>query len=335
MTDKVHYPFWLGGTSSMAAAACTHPIDLAKCRMQTAKTRYGFIGTIVRIYRKEGFLALYAGLSASLLRQATYSTTRFGVYEELKTLTQGESMKPPGTLTLIGLASLSGFAGAAVGNPADILNVRMQNDQGLPVEKRRNYKHAFDGLFRMIREEGAKSLFRGMSANCTRGVLMTASQLASYDSFKHALLNTGIFTEGLITHFTASFMAGFVATTVCSPFDVIKTRIMNSKETRSFIGVVKYAIQHEGWGFAFRGFVPSFIRYVDYDTSANVGSVHTRSLPSSCSSRVRRRIDRYIALAYNLIQGRLGNCLALVACPIYLSWEVRLVIRCALPFVWA
>lgn len=259
--QKMHYPFYLGGTASMAAAACTHPIDLAKVRLQMSNDHStGFLRTIVRVYTNEGFRSLYSGLSASLLRQATYSTTRFGVYEELKNLAQGDSDKPPGVLALVGIACFSGFVGAAVGNPADILNVRMQNDQTLAPEKRRNYKHAIDGLVRMIREEGVNSLFRGISANCSRGVLMTASQLASYDSFKQALLHTGYFTDGLVTHFSASLMAGFVATTVCSPFDVIKTRMMNDRKSRSILQTVRYAIQTEGWGFAFRGFVPSFLR---------------------------------------------------------------------------
>ncbi|CCG80632.1 putative Mitochondrial dicarboxylate carrier [Taphrina deformans PYCC 5710] len=245
----------------MVAATCTHPLDLAKVRMQMSNdTKSGFVRTIIRVYQNEGFRSLYAGLTASLLRQATYSTTRFGVYEELKGWAQGPEGQPPGPGTLVALACFSGFVGAAVGNPADVLNVRMQNDQTLAPEKRRNYKHALDGLVRMTREEGVKSLFRGLTANCARGVLMTASQLASYDTFKHALLNTGFYQEGLVTHFTASLMAGFVATTVCSPFDVIKTRIMNTQKNRSFIEVLRYAVQHEGWGFAFRGFAPSFIR---------------------------------------------------------------------------
>lgn len=257
----MHYPFWLGGSSSMVAAGCTHPLDLAKVRMQMSRDKTsGFVQTIIHVYRNEGFRSLYSGLTASLLRQATYSTTRFGVYEELKQRVQGTHSQTPGPLTLVGLACVSGFVGAAVGNPADVLNVRMQNDHTLAPEKRRNYRHALDGLVRMTREEGVKSLFRGITANCARGVLMTASQLASYDTFKHALLDTGFFEEGLVTHFTASLMAGFVATTVCSPFDVIKTRMMNTQKKRSFVEVLKYAVQNEGWGFAFRGFIPSFVR---------------------------------------------------------------------------
>jgi len=43
---------------------------------------------------------------------------------------------------------------------------------------------------------------------------MTAGQLASYDEFKKLLLKTAIMRDNLATHFTASFMAGFVATTM-------------------------------------------------------------------------------------------------------------------------
>lgn len=38
---------------------------------------------------------------------------------------------------------------------------------------------SFDGVFRMVREEGASSLFRGVGPNVARAVLMNASQLAT------------------------------------------------------------------------------------------------------------------------------------------------------------
>jgi len=38
------------------------------------------------------------------------------------------------------LASAAGAAGGFVGTPADMINVRMQNDVKLPLEKRRKYE---------------------------------------------------------------------------------------------------------------------------------------------------------------------------------------------------
>ena len=49
------------------------------------------------------------------------------------------------------LAAVSGLCGGIVGTPADMVNVRMQNDVKLPPDQRRNYKHALDGLFRVYR----------------------------------------------------------------------------------------------------------------------------------------------------------------------------------------
>ncbi|KAK5110217.1 hypothetical protein LTR62_006213 [Meristemomyces frigidus] len=198
-------------------------------------------------------------LSASILRQITYSTTRFGVYEELKEVFSS-GVQSPSFPALIAMASTSGFLGGIAGNPADILNVRMQNDASLPAAERRNYKHAIDGLIRMVREEGFGSLFRGVWPNSTRAVLMTASQLASYDIFKRELLQRTNMGDNLTTHFSASFMAGFVATTVCSPVDVIKTRVMSAKTRESMVELLTRITKNEGFGWMFKGWVPSFVR---------------------------------------------------------------------------
>jgi solute carrier family 25 (mitochondrial dicarboxylate transporter), member 10 len=217
------------------------------------------IGTFIQVFKNEGFLGLYSGLSASLLRQLTYSTTRFGVYEELKSdfTTPKHSPSLP---SLIAMASTSGFIGGVAGNPADVLNVRMQHDAALPKAERRNYKNAIDGLLRMTKEEGWKSLFRGVWPNSMRAVLMTASQLASYDGFKRVLIRNTPLEDGLTTHFIASFVAGFVATTVCSPVDVIKTRIMSASESQGLSKLLVDVYRVEGIGWMFRGWVPSFIR---------------------------------------------------------------------------
>ena len=217
------------------------------------------IGTFIHVFKNNGFLGLYSGLSASLLRQITYSTTRFGIYEELKSdfTTPKHSPTFP---TLIAMASTSGFLGGVAGNPADVLNVRMQHDAALPPDQRRNYKNAIDGLIRMTREEGWKSLFRGVWPNSMRAILMTASQLASYDGFKRVLIQNTPLDDNLTTHFTASFLAGFVATTVCSPVDVIKTRIMSSHESKGLATLLADIYRLEGVGWMFRGWVPSFIR---------------------------------------------------------------------------
>lgn len=165
---------------------------------------------------------------------------------------------------LVAMSSASGFIGGIVGNPADVLNVRMQSDAALPPEQRRNYKHAFHGLVQMIRTEGPTSVFRGVWPNSARALMMTASQLASYDSFKRLCLERLGMPDSLQTHFTASVMAGFVATTLCSPVDVVKTRVMSASPTETrghnLIGLLREIFHKEGFTWMFRGWTPSFMR---------------------------------------------------------------------------
>merc|ERR1712130_37677 len=93
MTEQKRMGRWyFGGLASAGAACCTHPLDLIKVQLQTKKD--GNIGAVAQakiIIRSEGFLALYNGLSASLVRQLTYSTTRFAIYEVAK-----QSVSPNG-----------------------------------------------------------------------------------------------------------------------------------------------------------------------------------------------------------------------------------------------
>ena len=173
-------------------------------------------------------MSLYNGISAALLRQATYSTVRFAFYESAKDfLLERDRKKYPDSkinkLTLVQcvlIAGIGGGVGSIFGSPFDLINVRMQNDLKLPVTERRNYKNAFEAFARIIRIEGFSSLYIGFHMATLRGILVTIGQLAFYDQFKTVLINTGYFHDNILTHFNASMLAGFVATGITQPADV-------------------------------------------------------------------------------------------------------------------
>lgn len=151
--------------------------------------------------------------------------------------------------------------GGVAGNWADVLLVRMTSDVLKPKEQRFGYSNALSGVAVMARDEGVGSLFRGIVPNVTRAVLMNASQLATYDLFKNALLDSGYYKEGTWLHFSSSFLAGTVATTVCSPADVIKARIMAADGgAAAVVDKLRQSVKQEGIGFLFRGWSPAWIR---------------------------------------------------------------------------
>ncbi|KAG6837908.1 hypothetical protein H0H93_013061 [Arthromyces matolae] len=173
------------------------------------------------------------------MRQMSYSLVRLGTYEELKARFSKDG--PPSTARLILAASLAGGLGGVAGNPADILLVRMTSDLIRPPEKRYGYPNALAGLFYIIKEEGIRGLARGLAPNTVRAMLMNASQVVSYDYAKSTLLRHPIpiinyqLHDNLLLHIIASTVAGTVATTVCSPADVIRSRVMASVRLYLFL----------------------------------------------------------------------------------------------------
>lgn len=162
---------------------------------------------------------------------------------------------------------IAGGVGAAIGNPADVAMVRMQADGRLPPAQQRNYKSVVDAITRMAKQEGVTSLWRGSSLTVNRAMLVTASQLASYDQFKEMILEKGVMRDGLGTHVTASFAAGFVAAVASNPVDVIKTRVMNMKveagKEPPYAGALDCAlktVRAEGPMALYKGFIPTISR---------------------------------------------------------------------------
>jgi len=279
--EPIWRQFLLGGLSGCAAAIVTHPIDLIKVRMQIAVKKFstdpvdGMLKTGFKAAKQEGIMALYNGLSASILRQATYTTARIGLYLQIKEALNEEGKTMPLYQKILA-SMLSGAGGALVGSPADVVLVRMQADGKLPLEKRRNYRHAVDGLVRLAKSEGILSLWKGCGPNINRAMLMTVGQLASYDHIKQLLLQTGYFKDNITTHFSSSLIAAFIAAALTSPFDVIKTRIMNQQaqvrqtlESKTLRSDMIYSnsfdcfrkiMQTEGIIGFYKGFVPYFVR---------------------------------------------------------------------------
>eukprot|EP00052_Salpingoeca_macrocollata_P004956 m.44584 g.44584 ORF g.44584 m.44584 type:complete len:346 (+) comp14569_c0_seq1:28-1065(+) len=266
--NKVVY-LLLGGCASMMAVCCTHPLDLLKVRLQTTVTvagtaSDGAVGTAVKIVKVEGITGLYRGLSAALLRQAMYSTTRFAAYDVIKDLVDPCDGKPLATWRKVVAGMGGGAIGVLVGNPGDVANVRMQADGRLAPAQRRNYRHCFDALGRIRREEGLKMWYSGLLPNIQRGMLVTVGQLASYDEFKYLLLTKtgGLFKDNMLTHFTASTLAGAVATLLTQPVDVVKTRVMTSEKGRysSAMHCLVSTVRGEGPLALFKGFTPSLVR---------------------------------------------------------------------------
>lgn len=265
--------YLFGGSAGMGATVFVQPLDLVKTRLQisgqggSAKEFNGMFDAFTKIIRREGVRAVYKGLSAGLLRQATYTTTRLGTYTFLNDAYKKNSGKQPNVFVSMGLGVCAGVTGSFVGNPAEISLIRMTADGKLPLDQRRNYTSVVNAISRMVREEGILTLWRGCIPTMGRAAVVNAAQLSSYSQAKRVLLETGKFNEGISLHFVASMISGFVTTVASMPVDIAKTRIQNmkigpdgSKEYKGAIDVLIKVCRHEGVFALWKGFWPYYFR---------------------------------------------------------------------------
>lgn len=155
-----------------------HPLDQAKYRMQVLRSSTPLLQTLTHFAARDGILSLWRGLSASILRQSTYSTARFGLYTVLSRSAQkyaspNDPKKPLSTAWTVACAGAAGGLAGLLGNPTEVVLVRMCADGARPEAERFGYRNGLVGLWRVAREEGLGAFGKGLSANVTRSVLMS------------------------------------------------------------------------------------------------------------------------------------------------------------------
>lgn len=207
----------------MGATCVVQPIDMVKVRIQI--NGGGPVAVASKMIAEEGFGAMYKGLSAGLLRQATYTTARLGSFKWLSAKAIASNDGKPLPLYQKALCGLTaGAIGATVGSPADLALIRMQADSMLPIAQRKNYSSAFGALSRISSEEGVLALWKGAGPTVVRAMALNMGMLASYDQSVEFFKDSLGFTE-IPTVIGASAVSGFFAAACSLPFDYVKTQI--------------------------------------------------------------------------------------------------------------
>lgn len=264
---KKQQPFWLGGAAASMAATCTHPLDQTKYRMQVMHQPKNILRTLVHFAGRDGVPSLWTGLTGSWLRQCSYSTARFGLYnyfaKEVKARTGTTKLTAGWEVVCSGVA---GGAAGLIGNPTEVVLVRMCADGAKTAAERYNYGNSIRALYRIAKEEGMSTFSRGLTPNIVRSVIMNISQIATYSTAKDYLLsnpNLGL-KDGIFLHFLASLLAGTVATTACAPADVLKSRVQSAPTINgvkpSLSKIFAESYKKEGISFLMRGWSPAWLR---------------------------------------------------------------------------
>lgn len=187
------------GIAGLVANLITNPMWMIRTRMQAEifkadsmpnfTRKYKTItGSIYRVYKKEGLLALYTGLAASILN-ISHVLVYFPIYENLKIFLKNtlEPDKPTLSSHLVSLSVLVSKSSASlVSYPVELIRARQQ-DTRVHDAKGRNFKKV---LMRTFHNEGIKGFYSGFSLNLFRILPQNIIVFMLYEKFSELFTNT-------------------------------------------------------------------------------------------------------------------------------------------------
>lgn len=256
--------FGLVGASCVAAQGTVHWTRTAMVQQQLAGMRgeqpMSMIAQTASIWRSEGIRGLYRGFSAAALREATYSSLRFGLYEPLKAaLDTSKGTEELAVWKKVTAGLVAGAGAAAIASPTDLLMIQMAASKKFPPPSMAHVARE------VIARDGVAGLYKGLGTTVTRAAVLGATKMATYDVIKTELRRGG-WTEGPGLVFTASVATGLAITITTSPATNMQTIIMSSDKAGGggMVAAAADIMRRQGPIGFFRGFGMQWARFGPY-----------------------------------------------------------------------
>ncbi|XP_002054521.3 calcium-binding mitochondrial carrier protein Aralar1 isoform X2 [Drosophila virilis] len=183
LTDKRgNIPVWAevvaGGCGGCAQVIFTNPLEIVKIRLQVAgEIAGGSKISALSVVRELGFLGLYKGARACLLRDVNFSAIYFPTYAHTKAaLADKDGYNHP--LSLLAAGAIAGVPAASLVTPADVIKTRLQ------VAARTGqttYTGVWDATKKIMAEEGPRAFWKGTAARVCRSSPQFGVTLVTYE----------------------------------------------------------------------------------------------------------------------------------------------------------
>ncbi|KAK3372399.1 mitochondrial carrier protein rim2-like protein [Podospora didyma] len=302
--------FVAGGIGGMTAAALTAPLDVLKTRLQsdfyqaqlaasraahgnvhmnplrTAMYHFNETGQILAtVYRQEGTRALFKGLGPNLIGVVPARAITFFTYGNSKRLIAEKLNGGKDTAWVHLCAGITaGIVTSTATNPIWMVKTRLQLDKNVAAEAgsiaSRRYKNSWDCIRQILRDEGLRGLYKGMSASYL-GVAESTLQWMLYEQMKRSLLQR----EERITlsgrpktwwdhtvdwtgKIGAAGSAKLVAAILTYPHEVARTRLRQAPmadgrpKYTGLLQCFKLVLKEEGMVGLYGGMTPHLLRTV-------------------------------------------------------------------------
>eukprot|EP00755_Sulcionema_specki_P025515 Sspe_Gene.83500::Locus_54774_Transcript_1_1_Confidence_1.000_Length_1187::g.83500::m.83500/K14684/SLC25A23S; solute carrier family 25 (mitochondrial phosphate transporter), member 23/24/25/41 len=226
-----------GGGAGAITKITTAPLERAKCLMQLQGMK-GYVGaaakypnvptTILRVVREEGFLALYRGCGANVMRIVPAYAFKFSLSDEFKRAVArpGQSIAELSLGQVVVATTAAGLCQTWITYPLEQIRQRLYlSDSFGRVMGGTGIVYCARHTFRT---EGIAGFYRGLSVGLMTGAPFVGAELSAYEFLsRYCRESSDGEMRGVPCKFLCGALAGVGTQTVLYPLDTIWRRMMS------------------------------------------------------------------------------------------------------------
>lgn len=225
----------------------------------------GTLNVLNSIYLQEGIGALWKGVGATVVGVMPSRAIYFSTYAKTKHVLIDSNGGREGPLIHLLAAASAGIATATATNPIWLIKTRMQLQQS----HNRLYTNSWDCLKKVVRAEGVRGLYKGLSASYL-GVAEGTIQWVLYEKLKGYLRSRDPSNHDWLNYFLAAAGSKLFAATLTYPHEVLRTRLREQSASapgqavkyRGLLQAAKLIVKEEGAVALYGGMTAHMMRVV-------------------------------------------------------------------------
>ncbi|XP_010137013.1 PREDICTED: graves disease carrier protein [Buceros rhinoceros silvestris] len=270
-----------GGVAGCCAKTTTAPLDRVKILLQAHNHHYKHLGvfsTLCAVPKKEGYLGLYKGNGAMMIRIFPYGAIQFMAFDQYKKIIK-KQLGISGHVHRLMAGSMAGITAVICTYPLDMVRVRL----AFQVKGEHKYMgiiHAFKMIY--TKEGGFSGFYRGLMPTIVGMAPYAGFSFFTFGTLKSiglaqapnllgrpSLDNPDVLVLKTHVNLLCGGIAGAIAQTISYPLDVTRRRMQlgavlpDSEKCLTMVQTLKYVYQQHGIRRGlYRGLSLNYIRCI-------------------------------------------------------------------------